>query len=194
MAPLCHFLINLDRLAGQTDRSEFFCDPDSGSRFLSNLFLKAPCWMQKNQARGGRLRMLWGRSQLPKGHSSFLLVCSCCISSRTWTLGGRRSFLRIRIRERVYGGSSSGVGRACTGEFCNKIISLNCWAGPIVVKKKKQPFPPPPSAHLQLILREHKIFLAMRESCRVYIGTISYKIQHVCLLKQSICRNPLALF
>ena len=27
-----------------------------------------------------------------------------------------------------------------------------------------------------------------------YIGTSSYKIQHICLFKQSICRNPVALF
>ena len=31
--------------------------------------------------------------------------------------------------------------------------------------------PPPPSAHLRLILREQKIFPATRESCRVNIGT-----------------------
>ena len=32
---------------------------------------------------------------------------------------------------------------------------------------------PPPSAHLRLILREHKIFPATQESCRIYIGTCS---------------------
>jgi len=30
---------------------------------------------------------------------------------------------------------------------------------------------PPPSAHLRLILREHKIFPATKESHRVYVGT-----------------------
>jgi len=35
------------------------------------------------------------------------------------------------------------------------------------------PAPPPPSAHLRLILREHKIFPAKKESNSVYIGTSS---------------------
>jgi CMP-N-acetylneuraminic acid synthetase len=55
--------------------------------------------------------------------------------------------------------------------------------------QKSQHPAPPPSAHLRLILREQKIFPAMRESCRVYIGTSSYKIQHLCLIIRSICRD-----
>jgi len=37
------------------------------------------------------------------------------------------------------------------------------------------PRSPPPSTHLRLILQEHKIFPATKESYRVYIGTGSQK-------------------